>query len=170
MCKPQTSGSLKLWQELARAAVDQHISTSAGHAPSNSSCFCLACGRRNAAVVNRSCPNAASCRRTEEAFCRDFLAGTGWAQEVPKPNLRSSRSQRTRSPFRDPRAHRRSGPIRSRALRVCAPCHASPNPRTDFHMCMVLQVSPSTTSLSEFAEASGNGCRRLKLCRKTSGK
>ncbi|CAE7945113.1 glpV, partial [Symbiodinium necroappetens] len=62
-------------EELARAAVDQHISTS---------------------------------------------AGAGWAQEVPKPNLRSCRSQRTRSPFRDPRAHRRSGEsIDDKFVRIC---------------------------------------------------
>ena len=42
------------WQELARAAVDQHISTYAGHVPSNSACFCLACGRRHAAVLRQS--------------------------------------------------------------------------------------------------------------------
>jgi len=62
-------------EELARAAVDQHIST---------------------------------------------YAGTGWAQQVPKPNLRSGMSQRTRSPFRDPRAHRGPGEsIDDKFVRIC---------------------------------------------------
>ncbi|CAE7021858.1 scn4aa [Symbiodinium sp. CCMP2456] len=50
-------------------------------------------------------------------------AGTGWTQEVPKPNLRScgrQRTQRTRSPSRDPRAHRGSGEsIDDKFVRIC---------------------------------------------------